>query len=73
MRILFHIVSNFKLSVFILRLHRTVLEALAAEKAAVETNPEEIELDMDEAIDWRVGFSAKVMVRFDDRRCRWGE
>ena len=43
------IVSNFKLSVFLLRLHRT-LEALAAEKAAVETNPEEIELDMDEAI-----------------------
>ena len=32
--------------------HGTIFQALAAEKAAVDTNPEEIELDMDEAISW---------------------
>lgn len=47
--------------------HGTILQALAAEKAAVETNPEEIELDMDEAIAW-VFCKGCIMVRLDDSR-----
>ena len=50
-----------------------ILQALAAEKAAVETNPEEIELDMDEAIS--LGFSEKGLyhgeIGWIGDGCRW--